>query len=293
MPSKTDYLTLGSDQFISWLVRGLIANDVTLLAHTVVLLARFRSRHHPVQGENVPAANPAAPQGPFTLGRANQQGDLLIFVPRSLESYLIDEATGRYGYSHVAVDCGEVDQSTGKPVMTEATMNDVVHRSFQDKYGERPFIRVPLTDVDVDVVSFCKCAQSMLGEPYDSLDALTWGEVHDPAKQICTGLAADCLPSRVREAIARAGRAGKLGHRAISAHRWAGRLVELFVSPNAFAEFFGAPPGREVDKPDELVIPPRGTDRPHFPRFWLALLGVVGGLLILWLWRRPRGIGRG
>jgi hypothetical protein len=296
MPTKTDYLTLGSDRLLGWLINVFIESDATLLAHTLVLLARLQRRNRPVQGENVPASNPADPHGPFLVRRANQQGDLIIFVPRSVESYLIDEATGRYGYSHVALDCGEVELLTGKPVMTEATMHNVVHRSFQDKYGPRPFIRVPLQGLGINIVSLCKCAQSMLGEPYDSLEALTWGDVHDPAKQICTGLVGDCLPSAVKDAIAHAGRAGKLGRRSVSAHRRAGKLVELFVSPNAFAKYFGAPPGRKITGPDVPINPRPGPHDQGHARRWLPLFGglvVVCGLLILWLWRQPRGSGHG
>src|SRR5258708_637601 len=155
MPSKTDILTLGTDRLLGWLVNVFIDNDATLLAHAVVLLARFQRRHKPVQGENAPAPKAAEPHGPFVVRRANQQGDLFIFVPRSLESYLIDEATGRYGYSHVALDCGETDQATGKPVMIEATMHNVVHRSFQDNYGPRPFAPIPLRALGINVAAVC------------------------------------------------------------------------------------------------------------------------------------------
>jgi len=291
MPSKTDILTLGTDQLLGWLVNAFVDNDATLLARAVVLLARFQRRHKPVQGENTPAHKAEEPHGPFKVRRAHQQGDLFIFVPRSLESYLIDEATGRYGYSHVALDCGENDLATGKPVMIEATMHNVVHRSFQDNYGPRPFIRLPLRAVGIPVAAVCQCAQSMLGEPYDSLEALTWGDVHDPAKQICTGLVGDCLPKAVQAAIARAGRAGGLGRQAVSAHRRAGKLVELFVSPNAFAKFFGAPQGREITQPDEPITPRLRRGRSAAWR-WLPLLAGLGagcGLLLWWLWRQPRG----
>jgi hypothetical protein len=286
-----------AEQLLTWVVTALYENDVELFAHTVLRLVRLRHRHRPVRGDNSPVANPAEPQGPFAASRIDQVGDMLIFVPRSLESYLIDTATGRYGYSHVAIDCGEVDQASGKPVITESTTGVGVHRSFLDKYGSRPFVRVPLSQAGVDGASFRDCVQKQMGEPYDTMDALTWGDVRNPAKQICSGLAADCLPENLRKDIARAGRAGKLGRFSVSVHRRLGRNREVFISPNAFAEYFGAPPGKEISDTDELITP-RGVgqagdqqadDQHARSRFWPALLvgiALAGGLWIYWLSRR-------
>jgi hypothetical protein len=291
-----------AEQLLTWVVKALYENDVELFAHTVLRLVRLRHRHRRVRGDDAPVANPADPQGPFAVSRKDQVGDLLIFVPRSLESYLIDEATGRYGYSHVAVDCGEVDQATGKPVITESTTGVGVHRSFLDKYGSRPFVRVPLSQAGVERDSFRDCVQEQLGEPYDTLDALTWGDVRDPAKQICTGLAGDCLPENLRRDIAREGQAGRLGRRSVSVHRRLGRKRGVFISPNAFAEYFGAPPGKEISDTDEPIIPrgvgQAGEQQDNDPRarqrFWPALLvgiALAGGLWIYWLSRRKESDG--
>jgi hypothetical protein len=171
-----------------------------------------------------------------------------------------------------------------------------VHRSYLDKYGPRPFVRIPLTQAGVDGDSFRDCVQKQMGEPYDTMDALTWGDVRNPARQICSGLAADCLPEKLRLDIARAGRAGKLGRRSVSVHHRLGRKREVFISPNAFAEYFGAPPGKEISDTDELVSPLGGqadaqqaNDHQTRQRFWPAVLvgiALAGGLWIFWLLRQ-------
>ena len=82
-----------------------------------------------------PAEKEALPTGPFRGTGAGSKCSLLIFVPRNTTSALIDDMTGGYGYSHLAVDCGELDIPTGKRVMIESTMSLGVHNSFQNEYG--------------------------------------------------------------------------------------------------------------------------------------------------------------
>src|SRR5512147_1218119 len=78
------------------------------------------------------------PTGPFQTVVEDHKGDLLLFVPRNQISRLINDLTGRYGYSHLAIDCGEIDVPSGRRVMIEATVGAGVHYSFQDEYGPRP-----------------------------------------------------------------------------------------------------------------------------------------------------------
>ena len=182
------------------------------------------------------------------------------YAPRSLKSRLIDDGTGGYGYSHVSIDCGEVDQPTGKHVMTESTTGDVVHRSFQDHYGSRPFARILLSHLDLDAGKFRDCVNEKLGESYDVKEALTWGAVDDPAKQICSDLAGDCLPDEARKDIARERLARRLRRLSVSVHRQFRRKTRVFISPNGLAEYFGAPHGSRLSEPDYLVTPKRPPD---------------------------------
>src|SRR5512138_360188 len=87
------------------------------------------------------------PGGPFRMAAEAQAGDLLLFVPRNEISRTINNLTGKYGYSHLAIDCGEVDEPSGKRVMIEATVRFGVHYAFQDEYGPRPFVRLPLRKI--------------------------------------------------------------------------------------------------------------------------------------------------
>ncbi len=183
-----------------------------------------------------------------------------------------------YGYSHVGVDCGEVDAATGKPVFVEATPHVGVHRSYLDKYGPREFIRIPLAEAGVDCRDFRKCILDKMGEPYDVAEVLTWGQVDDPAKQVCSDLAADCLPAKIRRAIVIQAKTGMLGRRTVSVHGPAALPQHIFVSPNGFARFFGAPKGHKIHHPDELVRPRvrRGLGGPR-----VRLLGVLVGIVVV------------
>src|ERR1044071_6080421 len=132
-----------------------------------------------------PPLEKQTPTGPFQSAVKENTGDLLLFVPRNEVGRTISSLTGRYGYSHLAVDCGDIDAPTGRRVMIEATVGPGVHHAFQDEYGKRPFARVPLSKTGVDVQQFCKCVQDKVGEKFDDLEAITLGIVDNPARQIC------------------------------------------------------------------------------------------------------------
>ena len=254
--SSTLDLAFVVDRMLATLIRGLLQSDFTLVARPLVRWARRQHGDDPVSGgDDSPTHNKADPIGPFRPAGPKPACDLLIFCPRSLESYLIDEATGSYGYSHVGVDCGETDLATGKRVFVEATPKAGVHRSNLDKYGPREFIRIPVDRAGVNARAFRACVLDKLGQPYDVAEVFTWGQVDDPAKQVCSDLAADCLPAETRLAIVGRARTGRLGRRMVSIHGPATLPLHIFVSPNGFAKFFGAPKGHKIHKPDELVIP--------------------------------------
>lgn len=203
-----------------------------------------------------PAKVESLPTGPLRQGGEGRQGSLLIFVPRNAISALINDMTGGYGYSHLAVDCGEVEIPSGKRVMIESTPGLGVHNSYQDEYGDRKFVRIPLEKAGVNVGEFCGCIRSKLGEAYDDEEVLTLGLIDNPAKQVCSDLAVVCLPDATRTSIARYHQEGFI--HSFSAVRLYGSLnktFHLFVSPNGFAEFFGAPRGEQLDRPDQLSEP--------------------------------------
>jgi hypothetical protein len=149
-----------------------------------------------------PAQKEDLPTGPFKDGDEAYPCSLLIFVPRNAIGALINDLTGGYGYSHLAIDCGKIDIPSEKHVMVEATVGLGVHNSFQDEYGARKFVRIPLEKAGIDVAAFCDCVRSKLGEKFDEEEALTLGLFHDPARQICSDLATVCLPEATRLDIA-------------------------------------------------------------------------------------------
>jgi hypothetical protein len=206
--------------------------------------------------DSEPPQKEGLPTGPFRQADESYGCSLLIFVPRNAVSVLINDLTGRYGYSHLAVDCGEIDIPSGKRVMIEATIGHGVHSSFQDEYGERKFVRIPLKDAGVNATEFCNCIRSKLGEKFDDEEALTIGLIHNPDRQMCSDLATVCLPEAIRADISRYQRTSFRYY--ISRKLPFGNpdhLFRLFVTPNGFARYFGAPKGEQLDGPDQLLEP--------------------------------------
>jgi hypothetical protein len=195
------------------------------------------------------------PSGPFRTEAPQHRGDLLIFVPRNRISRLINLLTGHYGYSHLAIDCGELDGPAGRPVMIEATMGKGVHYAFQHEYGPRPFVRIPLRQAGVDVERFCACVHERLGDRFDDLEAISLGLLDEPARQICSDLATICLPEDMRQRIISYHRRAVIHPLSASWQIRPGQGPRLFMSPNGFAEFLGAPRGERLDGPDVLAAP--------------------------------------
>jgi hypothetical protein len=169
---------------------------------------------------------------------------------------IINDLTGGFGYSHLTVDTGEGDLPTGKPVMAEVTVGQVVARKFQDEYAGRPYVRLPLSKTGVDVEAFVACVKSRFGEPYGVLEALTLGEITDPAKQVCSTLASGCLPEDVRREVAKTRRLGLLHRNSVSVHSSSSAPeTKVFVSPNGIAQYYGASRGEKVRKANVLIEP--------------------------------------
>ncbi len=266
---------------------ALIQAGARPLAEPILDLERFRRRKDRPRIEQTPPTNPKKPTGPFKL--AQDECSLIIYVPRNIVSRLVDHMTGDYGYSHVTIDCGEIDTPTNKRVMVESMPGDVVHRAFQDEYGQRPYLRIPLNHWQgIDIHEFRKQILSKLGEAYDDEEALTWGMVDDPAKQVCSDLATVCLPESVQSDIAELHREGRLKPWSVSVHVRRNGQRTVFVSPNGFAQYFGAPPGSYVDSPDCVFEPSpvpwhsneaikRGLAWGSLLLASLAILGIAGG----------------
>jgi len=221
------------------------SKTITTLLNTDQIKSNYIDKE-PAQKEDLPA-------GPLRRGGEEYLCSLLIFVPRNAVSALINDMTGGYGYSHLAVDCGELDIPSGRRVMVESTFSLGVHNSFQDEYGDRKFVRIPLKKAGANEEEFCNCIRSKLGEKFDYEEALTIGLIHNPAKQICSDLATVCLPEAMRTDVARHHQAGSL--HVLSAIRLHNKVSRLFVTPNGFAEYFGAPRGDQLNGPDQLSEP--------------------------------------
>jgi hypothetical protein len=130
-----------------------------------------------------------------------------------------------------------------------------VHYAFQDEYGKRPFVRLPLRSVSVDVEQFGACVRAKVGEKFDDLEAITVGILDNPARQICSDLATTCLPDSMRQEIARCHRRAVIHPLAAIVDRKSDLSLRLFMSPNGFAEFLGAPKGSDLVRPDQLAEP--------------------------------------
>src|SRR5690242_9526985 len=144
-------------------------------------------------------------------------------------------------------------------------------------------MRMPLAPAGVDCRAFRACVLDKIGQPYDVAEVFTWGQVDDPAKQVCSDLAADCLPAKLRLAIVAQAKTGMLGRRTVSIHGPAVLPQNIFVSPNGFARFFGAPKGHKIHHTDELV-PPHIRRGLGGPRVWLALLLGLGVVAVIVGW---------
>ncbi len=286
----------GEQPWLAHVGARLVRSDLRWVGHGLMNVLRLFWHNRTVRPEHAMTAGTPEPTGPFKETRRTRAGDLLIWVPRRINSYLIDNLTGGYGYSHTTVDLGEIDLPTGRPVMAEITVGQTVRHKFIDEYGERPFVRVPLARAGVDVRQFLACVKSKMGEQYDTWDVLTLGEITDPAKEVCSGLVADCLSEDELHDIARAKKLGLLGQGSVSVHsKLDAPRVRAFVSPNGFAEYYGVPRGRKITKPDTFVEPRpvdatmgRVAQAAAKRHGWKALAAMAALLLLGWMVLRRR-----
>ena len=287
-------------KLIEWILR-LLRSDFNWLGHVFLKGLRITWRHKPGPTEKSSKETSAYPGGPYAVKRSNQMGDLLLWVPRRLESFLIDDLSGGFCYSHVTVDTGEVDLPTGKSVMVEVTIGQTVERKFQDEYAGRPYARIPLSKTGIDAQAFVACVKSRLGEQYSNLEALTLGEIDDPSKQVCSSMAAECLPEPVQREIAKARRLRLLRGTSVSVHSKPNAAkTKIFISPNGFAQYYGAPKGKKLPGSDSLVDPhpidtsTKGVVRKHGWKAVLTLAAAAalttGILLFLIKYSRQKNI---
>lgn len=242
--------------------------------------------------DRAPAYKRPLPTGPMKPAGEGREGSLLLFVARNAISATIDKVTGGYGYSHLAIDCGEMDIPTGKRVMIESTPGLGVHYSFQDQYGAREFIRIPLERTGISVEQFCDAIHSKLGEPYSRRELLTFGLLVNPVKQTCCNLATVCLPPQICADIARHYRRSFLNLLPmVRVYGNPDRPFRLFVTPNGFAKYFGAPRGQQIRQPDQLMEPvlPSGqiVAVERGPMTWGIWMAVLCSLALVWVLARP------
>jgi len=274
------------DRTLAWLVKHLGKFNGQKLAHALLMGVRLRRWNQQVPQEKEHPSNPRKPLGPFVVVDKKKAGDILLFVPRHLYGRMLDDISGGYGYSHLTVDCGEIDVSSGKRVMVEAMPNTTVHRSFLDEYGDKRYARISLEKTGIDPEAFCKCVKDMIGESYDYAEVVTWGDIDDPAKQVCTDLAAGCLPEAVQRDFAKKRRSGELNKNSVSVYHARNKGTKVFISPNGFAEYFDLPHGDHIKKRGQRFRPegpfPKGVVRDSKPRLgrWL-MMGVTGVGIIL------------
>lgn len=138
--------------------------------------------------------------------------DILLFAADDPIGYAIDYTTCGYGYSHAALVCGNR--------MIHATSDGVISSPL-DYYGSRKFAPVRIGLTGEQCKQLCACVQEKIGSDYDYLEAVTFGTVDDPGREICTMLIMHCLDNIGfnRETLGLGG----------------------FVSPNDIARQLGAP----------------------------------------------------
>ena len=227
---------------------------------------------------------PPLPTGPYLTTRKHQIGDLLLWVPRRMESYLIDDLTSGYGYSHSTIDTGEIDIPTQKPVMVEILQGETVMRKFQDQYGQRPYVRVPISETGVNTEQFIDCVKSKIGEPYDNLEIITLGKIQHPDKEVCSGLVSDCLPMEELQRIAWAKKKGLFRKGSIIVNSKPGQTqLKESITPNGLAQYYGAPKGIKLNGPDILLKPHPIECSKIIHRRWKLTAGILGCGMAIWV----------
>lgn len=174
---------------------------------TITALALVRGR-----GEGMPVAEI----------RPSCGVSVLLFEPDD-SSRVIDEITGGYGFSHVALDGCEVDEQ-GRPLLIDCQPGIGVARVLADSYDGRGRARVwmPLCEGR----ELYGCVRGRVGQPYDLL-GLVWPSEGLESGLICSQLIYECLPQRLQALVPPWPR-------------------DRPVAPNDLARAFGARPGTSI-----------------------------------------------
>lgn len=150
--------------------------------------------------------------GALRVDEEVKTGDIIVFAADSAIGHAIDQATCGHGYSHVGLICGND--------IIEATGDGVIEHPFSNVSSrEHKAVRLDLTANQIS--DLCECVRSKIGSDYDYLEAMTFGTIDNPGKEICTMLIMHCLDEIGidRDALGLSG----------------------FVSPNDIARAFGLP----------------------------------------------------
>lgn len=145
----------------------------------------------------------------LTLGRGRGAGapvgalrpmcgvSIVLFERGDGEEVLIDLATGKHGFSHVAIDGCEASKS-GQPLIIDCKPGLGVARRPESDYGQRRRVRVWLPLIEGR--EFYGCARGRVGQPYD-LIGLVLPNGGPADGYVCSQLVYECLPERLRERI--------------------------------------------------------------------------------------------
>lgn len=118
---------------------------------------------------------------------------ILFFVPVDETSRDIDEATGGHGYSHVAIDAGEIDKASGDYLIIDCRPTKGVFRRPLSDMGSRRRSIVELSS-EVGEQSYGYIRASM-DKPFDVLSMAFGG---DRTSTYCSKLVWDSLPQSYR-----------------------------------------------------------------------------------------------
>lgn len=122
---------------------------------------------------------------------------IVLFAPDGPEAVVIDAATGGLGYSHVALDGCEADES-GEPLYIDCRPGLGVARVPASLYEGRPHMRVWLPLVEGR--ELYGCARGRVGMPYDTL-GLVVPKTGPVGGLICSQLIYECMPARLRAMV--------------------------------------------------------------------------------------------
>lgn len=111
-------------------------------------------------------------------------------------SLLADFGSGRLGVSHTSIDLCEKDKK-GKPLMVECLPGKGVIRVPVTKYKTRRHATIIIGGHEGSELR--GCVRAKIGQPFHKLGL--FGGLDDPSAMMCSTLAYQCLPTRIRKMI--------------------------------------------------------------------------------------------